>query len=139
MNAATANLAALLGRILLAVMFVLAGYGKIGGFEGTVSSIASKDLPLPAVLAVLTIVLELVAGLALIAGYRARWAALALAAFTVAATLLFHSYWAFPVEQQRVQQLMFMKNLAVTGGLLMVFAFGAGAWSFDRRRVAGRG
>lgn len=139
MHAGTANLAALVGRILLAVMFVLAGWGKIGGFEGTVGYIGSKNLPLPAVLAVLTIVLELVAGVALALGYRARWAALALALFTVAATLLFHNYWAFPVEQQRVQQLMFMKNLAVTGGLLMVFAFGAGAWSLDRGRSAGGG
>jgi putative oxidoreductase len=129
----TQNAAALIGRTLLAVMFLLAGYGKIGGFAGTAAYIASKGLPLPEVLAAGTIVLELGAGLALLLGWKARWAALALAIFTVLASVLFHNYWAMPAEQQRMQMLMFMKNLAVTGGMLMVFAFGPGAWSIDRK------
>lgn len=136
MNPTVINLAALVGRILLALMFVLAGFNKIGGFEGTVGYIASKGLPMPSVLAVLTIVLEIGAGLALMAGWRARWAAFALAGFTVLASVIFHNYWAMPAEQQMVQMLMFMKNLAVTGGLLMVFALGAGGWSLDARRSA---
>ena len=133
MNSGIASVAALVGRILLAAMFVLAGYSKIGGFDGTVGFIASKGLPLPSVLAVGTIALELVAGIALAVGYKARWAALALAVFTVLASVIFHAYWSMPVEQQRMQQLMFMKNMAVTGGLLMVFALGAGRLSLDRR------
>jgi putative oxidoreductase len=136
MNSTLINLAALVGRILLALMFVLAGFNKIGGFEGTVGYIASKGLPLPGMLAVLTIALEIGAGLALMAGFRARWAALALAAFTVLASVIFHNYWAMPAEQQMVQMLMFMKNLSVTGGLLLVFALGAGGWSLDARRSA---
>jgi putative oxidoreductase len=127
------NAAALIGRTLLAVMFLLAGYGKIGGFAGTAAYIASKGLPLPEVLAAGTIVLEIGAGLALLLGWKARWAALALALFTVLASVLFHNYWAMPADQQRMQMLMFMKNLAVTGGMLMVFAFGPGAWSIDRK------
>lgn len=125
--------AALVGRVLLALMFVIAGVGKIGGFEGTVGYIASKGLPLPAVLAAGTVALEIVGGLALIAGFKARWAALALAAFTLLATVLFHNYWAMPAEQQYVQQLMFMKNLGVAGGMLMLFAFGPGRFSIDRQ------
>jgi putative oxidoreductase len=133
MNPGLASVAALVGRVLLAAMFVLAGYSKIGGFDGTVGYIASKGLPLPSALAVGTIALELVAGIALAVGYKARWAALALAAFTLLASVLFHAYWAMPVDQQSIQRLMFMKNLAVTGGMLMVFAFGPGRFSLDRR------
>jgi putative oxidoreductase len=127
------DFAVLAGRILLALMFLLAGFGKIGGFDGTVGYIASKGLPLPVVLAAGTVALELVGGLALAVGYKARWAALALAIFTVLASVIFHNYWAMPAEQQRIQMLMFMKNLAVTGGMLMVFAFGPGRYSLDAR------
>ena len=134
MSGTTSNAAALAGRFLLALIFIVAGFSKIGGFGGTVGYIASKGLPLPQLLAVGTIVLEIVAGAALLIGYRARWAAAALAAFTVLATVLFHNYWAMPAEQQQVQQLMFMKNLAITGGLLMVAVLGAGGWSLDARR-----
>jgi putative oxidoreductase len=134
MNSIAQDLLALVARVLLAWMFLVAGYGKIGGFEGTVGYIASKGLPLPQLVAVGTIVLEIVAALALIIGYKARWAALALALFTVLATLIFHNYWAMPEAQQRTQELMFLKNLAVTGGMLMVAAFGAGRISLDGRR-----
>jgi putative oxidoreductase len=123
-------------RILLALMFVLSGFGKLTGLEGTAGYIASKGLPVPMLLAAAAGVLELVAGVLLIIGWQARWAALALAVFTLVASVLFHNYWAMPADQQRMQQLMFMKNLAVTGGLLFVFAFGAGALSLDARRSA---
>lgn len=124
-------------RILLALMFILAGLNKFAGLEGTAGYIASKGLPMPAVLAFLTAVLEVVAGLALAVGFLARPAALALALFTLAASVLFHGFWAMPADQAYVQQLMFMKNLAVVGGLLMVFSFGAGPASIDARRAAG--
>jgi putative oxidoreductase len=126
----------LIGRVLLAVMFLLAGISKFGGLEGTAGYIASKGLPLPQVLAVGTAVLEVGAAVLLIVGWQARWAALALAAFTLLATVLFHNYWAMPAAQQTMQQLMFMKNLAIVGGLLAVFAYGAGALSLDGRRSA---
>ena len=123
----------LIGRVLIAAMFVYAGYGKIGGFEGTAGYIASKGLPLAQLLAAGTVALEIVAGLMLAVGWKARWAAFALAAFTVVASLLFHNYWAFPADQFRTQQLFFLKNMAITGGLLMIMALGAGRWSVDRR------
>ena len=132
----TQGIPVVIARVLLALMFVLGGIGKLTGLEGTAGYIASKGLPLPMVLAVGTGLLELVAGVLLIIGWQARWAALALAAFTVLASVIFHNFWAMPAAQQMTQQLMFMKNLAVTGGLLLVFAFGAGALSLDARRNA---
>ncbi|MBI5719765.1 MAG: DoxX family protein [Burkholderiales bacterium] len=122
------------GRVLLALIFIVAGFGKLTGLAGTAGYIASKGLPLPSVLALGAGVLELVGGIALAIGFQARWSALALAAFTLVATLLFHNYWAMPAEQQMVQQLMFMKNLAIVGGLLFVFSLGAGPASLDARR-----
>jgi putative oxidoreductase len=123
-------------RLLLALMFILAGIGKFTGLEGTAGYIASKGLPMPAVLAFLTAVLEVVGGVALAIGYQARIAGLLLALFTLVATFLFHNFWAMPPDQSFVQQLMFMKNLAVAGGLLLVFSFGAGPASVDARRLA---
>ena len=126
----------LIARILLALMFILAGLSKFAGLEGTAGYIASKGLPLPGVLAFLTALLEVVGGLAIAVGFHARIAALALALFTLLASVLFHNFWAVPAAQQMVQQLMFMKNLSVAGGLLLLFAFGAGGASVDARRQA---
>src|SRR5436190_14867140 len=88
------DLAALVGRLLLAAIFITSGFGKITGFEGTVGYIASKGLPLPQLGAIIAIVVELGGGILLAIGYKARWAALALAVFTLAAGILFHNYWA---------------------------------------------
>jgi len=126
----------LIGRVLLALMFVTAGFSKLTGLEGTAGYIASVGLPAPMLLAVAAGVVELVAGVLIIVGWQARWAALALAAFTVVASVLFHNYWAKPADKAFMEQLMFMKNMSVTGGLLVLFAFGAGALSLDARRKA---
>jgi putative oxidoreductase len=123
------------GRVLLALMFILAGFSKLGNIEGTAGYIASGGLPMASVLAVVVGLLELVGGLAIAVGFQARWAALALGLFTIAASLLFHKFWAVPAEQVMVQQLMFMKNLSVAGGLFIVAALGAGPASFDARRA----
>ena len=125
---------ALIARILLALMFVLAGLSKFGNLSGTAGYIGSKGLPLPMLLAIATAVLEVVGGLAIVVGYRARIAGLVLALFTLLASLLFHDFWSLPADQQMVQQLMFMKNVSVAGGLLLLAAFGAGALSLDARR-----
>lgn len=124
---------ALLGRILLAVLFVPAGISKLTGFAGTVGYIGSVGLPLPQVGAALAIVVELGLGLCLLAGYKTRLAAAVLAIFTLAASFFFHNYWAMPADKAMMQQLMFMKNVAITGGLLAFVAFGAGRLSVDRR------
>lgn len=129
----SASTIALIGRVLLAAMFVLAGIDKISGFEGTAGYIASVGLPFSEVLTVLTIAVEIGAGLALIVGFKVRIAALLLAGFTLAASVLFHNYWAMPAEQAYVQQLMFMKNISVAGGLLMIVALGGGSFSLGRK------
>jgi putative oxidoreductase len=131
MNPNTQNLAALAGRILLAVIFIISGFGKIMGFDGTVGYIGTK-LPMPQVVAVLTIGVELGGGILLAIGYKARWAALALAIFTLAAAILFHDFWAAEEAQKMNQQINFLKNLAIAGGMLMVFAFGPGRYSMDK-------
>ena len=137
MSNALQNPVSLVGRILLAALFLPAGIGKLTGFAGTVGYIASVGLPLPQVGAALALIVEIVGGIALITGFGTRFAALALAVFTAVASFFFHNYWAAPAEQQMVQQLMFFKNVAVVGGLLTLAAWGAGSWSLDARRSAG--
>ena len=126
----------LAARLLLAALFLPAGLSKLFGFAGTVGYVASVGLPLPLLGAVLAVALEVLGGLALIVGYQTRWAALLMALFTVAAGGLFHNFWAAPAEAFQVQQIMFMKNLAIAGGLLALTAFGPGAMSLDAKRGA---
>jgi putative oxidoreductase len=124
--------AALVGRILLAALFVWSGIGKIAGFAGTAGYIASKGLPMAEVLAAATIVVEVGGGLAIAAGWRARGAALLVALFTIVASVIFHNFWAAPPEQAMMQQIAFMKNLSIIGGLLLLAAFGPGRLAVDR-------
>lgn len=128
--------AALAGRLLLGGFFLFFGLTKFAGLGGTAGYIASQGLPAPMVLAFATAALETLGGLALLLGFQARIAALALAGFTLLASVIFHAFWAVPPESAFVQQLMFTKNLALTGGLLMVAALGSGPLSLDARRQA---
>jgi len=127
---------ALASRFLLAALFLPAGIGKITGFAGTVGYITSVGLPMPTVAAAVAAAVEVLGGLALIFGFGTRFAALALAVFTLVASFFFHAYWNLPADKQMIQQLMFFKNVAVSGGLLALVAFGAGGWSLDARRGA---
>ncbi len=117
----------LTGRILIAGMFVMAGVAKIGSFAGTQAYMASAGVPGALLSAV--IALEVLGGIALILGYRTRIVAIALAGFTVVAAFLFHN------AQDQMQQTMFMKNLAITGGLLILASRGSGSWSLDARKT----
>jgi len=120
--------AELAGRTLMAVMFLKTGVGKITAYAGTQAYMAAAGVPgtlLPFVIA-----LEVLGGLALIAGYRTRLVSIALAVFTVMAGLLFHNQLA-----DQMQQVMFLKNLAIAGGFLILAVHGAGAWSIDARRT----
>ena len=128
------NPRAVLGRLRLALMFIPSGFGKIGGFEGTAGYSASKGLPMASVVAALTILIELGGGLAIAFGFMTRWAALALAVFTVLAGVIFHNYWAVPPEQVMMQQINFWKNISIAGGFLVLAAFGPGAISIDAKR-----
>lgn len=122
----------LVGRILIALIFVMSGAGKIPGFEGTVGYIASKGLPFPELAAIAAIIVELGGGIALILGFKARWAAAAMLLFTVSAAVIFHNFWSVPADQAQNQMIHFMKNISMAGGLLMVVVHGSGAFSVDR-------
>ncbi|OIN93814.1 MAG: DoxX family protein [Comamonadaceae bacterium CG1_02_60_18] len=124
----------LIGRLLFVALFLPAGIGKLTGFAGTVGYISSVGLPLPAVGAALALTVEIVGSLALLAGFQTRIAALVLAAFTLVASVFFHNYWGAAAAQAFVQQLLFFKNIAVVGGLLVLAAQGAGGWSLENRR-----
>jgi putative oxidoreductase len=128
------NPLSLIARLLMAALFLPAGIAKLTGFEGTVGYITSVGLPAPTLAALAALVLEIVGGAALIVGLGTRFAALALALFTLVASFIFHAYWSVPADQVFVTQLLFFKNIAVAGGLMALAAFGAGAWSFDARR-----
>jgi len=133
------NLFVLMGRLTLAALFLPAGFSKITGFSGTVGYIEAMGLPFATVAALVAILSEVLGGAALIAGLFTRASAIVLAAFTVIATVIFHAYWAVPAEQAFMQQLLFYKNIAVAGGLLILAAHGAGQWSLDQKRRLGRG
>ncbi len=121
------------GRVLLALLFVPAGFGKIAAFAGTAGYIAAKGVPLPELAVAAAIGVELGLGLLLLAGFQTRWAALGIALFTLVITFIFHNFWAVPLDQVMQQQQAFFKNIAVVGGLLAVAAWGAGAWSVDAK------
>ena len=129
---------ALVGRVLLAWLFIPAGWGKIAGFAGVTGYIASKGVPMPEVAAAAAIVIELGLGILLLVGWKARWAALGIAIFVAVITPIFHGFWAMPEAQQAMQKQAFWKNLAVVGGLLYAVAFGPGGWSLDGRRSTHR-
>jgi len=122
-----------IGRLLIVGLYLPAGISKVTGFAGTAGYFGSLGIPFPTAALVGTIVLEIVGAIAILVGFQTRLAALALAIFTVAATFLGHAFWTFPADQAFVQQLMFMKNVAVVGGLLVLAAAGPGKWSLDER------
>jgi putative oxidoreductase len=134
MNPSTLNSVALVGRILLAAMFVLSGWGKIGGFSGTAGYIASHGLPFAELLTALTIALELGGGILLIVGYKARWVALLFFLWLIPTTFIFHRFWGIDPAQAQGQMINFEKNVSIMGAMLLVFAFGPGAYSVDGRR-----
>ena len=132
MHTLSRNSADLAGRILIAAIFLIAGAGKIGAYAGTQGYMQAHGLPgalLPAVIA-----LEIGGGLLIVTGAWTRVAALALAGFCVLAALIFHANFA-----DAMQQINFLKNLAMAGGFLVLAANGAGAWSVDARRAAPKG
>jgi len=114
------------GRIMLALIFIIAGFGKLGaGYEGTQAYMAAMGVPaslLPAV-----ILLEIGGGLALIIGWQTRWVAVALAGFTLIAAAIFHHEFA-----DQIQMIMFLKNIAISGGLLVLASQGAAGLSVDQ-------
>jgi putative oxidoreductase len=124
---------ALAGRVLLAFMFILAGWGKLGDIPGTMAYTASGGLP--GFFAFPAIAIELLGGLAVVVGWQTRWASLALALFCAVAAVFFHYLPAQGLEgMERMGQIIsFQKNLAIAGGFLLLAAFGPGRFSLDAR------
>lgn len=121
----------LLGRLLIVAMFLPAGLSKAIGFEGAVGYFTSLGIIAPTLTVVLTIILEIVGGFALIVGYKTRATAMLPALFTLAAAVTGHAFWSAPPDAAFVEQLLFLKNIAITGGLLILASTGAGKFSFD--------
>ncbi|MFV1997500.1 MAG: DoxX family protein [Acidiferrobacterales bacterium] len=123
----------LVGRVLLAVMFLLAGINKIGGFAATSGWMASKGLPMTDVLLVLTIIIEIGGAVMIMVGWKASIGAAALLLFTIVASYVFHDFWNLTDTQAiQTQMIMLMKNLSIVGGLLIVMAFGTGPYSVEK-------
>jgi putative oxidoreductase len=123
---ALTNLTEASGRVLLALLFLLAGVGKLGAYNATAAYMSSVGVPgrlLPAVIAT-----ELLGSLAIILGWKTRAVALLLAGFSVITALIFHSNFA-----DQIQMIMFLKNISIAGGFLLLVANGAGPLSLDRR------
>ena len=133
MNPTTESLAAFVGRIFLALIFVVSGIGKITGYAGTPAYMAYRGLPMVDALLPLAIAVELGGGLLLAVGWKARWAAAALFLILIPTTLIFHQFWGVDPKLAQMQKIHFLKNVAIMGGMLMVLAIGAGAWSIDRK------
>jgi putative oxidoreductase len=120
------SLAAPAGRILISLIFVTSGISKLGNFAGTQGYMESVGVP--GILLPIVIAVELLGGLAIILGWHTRIAAFLLAGFSLASAVLFHANFG-----DQMQMIMFMKNLALAGGFLMLVALGAGPWSIDNR------
>jgi putative oxidoreductase len=133
MNEAITKFGPLVGRCMIALIFLLSGIGKITGYAGSAGYMASKGLPMIDVLLVASIVIEIGGAAMLIVGWKARLGALALFLWMIPVTLVFHNFWAVPPEQYQLQQIMFMKNLAIMGALLYVMSFSTGSFSLDRK------
>ncbi|KAB7740465.1 DoxX family membrane protein [Parvibaculum sedimenti] len=125
------RLAAPLGRLLLSLIFIIAGIGKATSATATIGYIASKGIPLPEVSYVLTLIVELGGGALILIGYQTRIVAFLLAGFCIVTGLIFHNDFA-----DQTMFIMFMKNLAMAGGFLQLVAHGAGAYSIDNRGKA---
>lgn len=124
----------LLGRILLSLIFLKSGYGKITGWDGTAGYMASKGMPLVPLFLFGAIAFELLGGLSVLLGYKAKLGAIALIIFLIPTSIIFHNFWAVEGGAKMMQQIMFMKNLTIMGGLFIVAGLGSGPFSLDNRR-----
>ncbi len=131
MNTNVQNTAALAGRILLALIFIISGYGKITGYAGTAGYMAGAGLPMVGLLLPLTILVELGGGLLIAIGWNARWAAAVTFLFLIPVTLVFHNPAGLDAAQAQGQMIHLLKNISIMGGMLILFAFGPGRFSID--------
>jgi putative oxidoreductase len=122
------DIALLIGRILIALLFLVASYNKLKGLGGSTAYFTKLGVPAPSVAAPVVAAFELIAGILVLAGFKTRWVALAIAIFVVIAALIAHTNFADANQLNH-----FTKNLAIAGGALALFVAGAGAYSMDAK------
>lgn len=123
----------LAGRILLAIIFVISGLFKVAGYSQIVGYAAAKGLPLPAVAIACAAAIEILGGIAILAGFKVRIASWILFLYLIPTTFFFHNFWAVQGLERQDNMAHFMKNIAIMGGLLLLAASGAGRLSADSR------
>lgn len=126
------NILSFIGRILLSLIFIFSGIGKLKDWSGSITLMMSEGIPMPQFLLAVATALEIIGGLLLFFGWKSRFGALLLLIFLIPTTYLMHHFWDRSGPSQMMQMSMFMKNTAIIGGLFLVTAFGGGGWSFDR-------
>ncbi len=123
-----------IGRIVLVIIFIFSGLGKLVDISGTAAYIARNGLPFPELLAIGAGIGELAGGIAIAVGWQTRLAAAGLILFTAVAAFFFHDFWNLPAGAERANQMIHaMKNLSMIGGLIVLAVAGAGRFSFDGR------
>lgn len=127
------NTTALVGRILMSAIFIVSGFAKLTDPAATVGYMNSVGIPNPDILVYVAGVAELAGGVALLVGFLTRLAALGLVVLLIPVTLYFHAFWTMEGMQAKTEMVNFMKNLALMGGLAMIFAHGPGRFSIDGR------
>jgi transmembrane protein len=125
-------------RFCLSLVFLWSGIAKLLDFSGGVAEVAGLGLPMPVLFLTLTILCQIGGGLMVLLGIWARLGALALAGFTILATLLAHGFWTLEGAERAHQLTTTLEHLAIVGGFLLIVIHGAGALSFDTRRATGR-
>ncbi|MGC8915448.1 MAG: DoxX family protein [Thermoanaerobaculum sp.] len=116
------------------MIFIVSGINKIMDWDGTAGYMASKGMPMVPLFLLGALVFELVGGLSVLLGFKARMGAILLIIFIVPATLIFHNFWTLEGMERQIQMMMFMKNLAILGGLLLVLGLGPGPASLDEKK-----
>lgn len=129
------NIVLISGRVLLGLYFIIPGITKITGYDGTAAYMASHDVPFISFLLPLTIVIQIAAGIALVIGYKGKFAAFLLAGLTLVISVYMHNFWAFDSGVERSHETQnFIKNMAIMAGLLIVSSVGTGKMSVSNRR-----
>lgn len=137
MNQSVQSFSALAGRLLIAAIFIISGFNKLGNFSGTATFMSGAGLPAAEILLVLTLLIEIGGGLMILLGLYTQSTALLIFLFMIPVTAVFHNPWGVIDPAQAQQQMVhFLKNLAIMGGLLCLYAFGPGRFSLESRSPA---
>jgi len=130
MNSAN-DVTTLAGRILISVMFLISGFFKVGGYAQIVAYATAVHLPAPGVAIAAAAAVELAGGLAILVGFKTRFAAWLLFLYLIPVTYVFHNFWAVQGQEQQMQMVNFLKNVAIMGAMLVLSVNGAGSYSVD--------